>query len=156
MATEPTLQLPDAEFSSVVCFTMLHHVPTPALQDQMFSEAFRVLQPGGAFAGSDGVPSLMFRVMHFGDTCNPDRPRDTAGPVASRGIHRRARSTSSAANNAGGRSNLRDSHSNAVADLGAAVRLAELESGGEDFARDQVAVGARPNLPAAGAPTSQR
>jgi SAM-dependent methyltransferase len=68
------LGLPDAEFSSVVCFTMLHHVPTPALQDQMFSEAFRVLQPGGAFAGSDGVPSLMFRVMHLHDTCNPVDP----------------------------------------------------------------------------------
>jgi ubiquinone/menaquinone biosynthesis C-methylase UbiE len=68
------LQLPDAEFSSVVCFTMLHHVPTPQLQDQMFAEAFRVLQPGGAFAGSDGVPSLSFRVMHFRDTYNPVDP----------------------------------------------------------------------------------
>ena len=53
---------------------MLQHVPTPALRDQMFSEAFRVLQPGGAFAGSDGVPSLMFRVMHLHDTCNPVDP----------------------------------------------------------------------------------
>jgi SAM-dependent methyltransferase len=68
------LQLADAEFSSVVCFTMLHHVPTPQLQDQMFAEAFRVLQPGGAFAGSDGVPSLAFRVMHFRDTYNPVDP----------------------------------------------------------------------------------
>jgi SAM-dependent methyltransferase len=68
------LQLPDAEFSSVVCFTMLHHVPTPPLQDQMFAEAFRVLQPGGAFAGSDGVPSLPFRVMHIRDTYNPVDP----------------------------------------------------------------------------------
>jgi SAM-dependent methyltransferase len=68
------LQLPDAEFDSVVCFTMLHHLPTPALQDQMFSEVFRVLEPGGAFAGSDGVPSRMFRLMHIGDTCNPVDP----------------------------------------------------------------------------------
>ena len=68
------LRFPDAEFSSVVCFTMLHHVPTPALQDQMFAEAFRVLEPGGAFAGSDGVPSLSFRVMHFRDTYNPVDP----------------------------------------------------------------------------------
>ena len=68
------LHLPDAEFSSVVCFTMLHHVPTPQLQDQMFAEAFRVLRPGGAFAGSDGVPSLVFRVMHFHDTYNPVNP----------------------------------------------------------------------------------
>ncbi len=35
--------LPDKAFSSVVCFTMLHHVPTHDLQDQLFAEAFRVL-----------------------------------------------------------------------------------------------------------------
>ncbi len=68
------LQLPDAGFDSVVCFTMLHHVPTPTLQDRLFAEAFRVLQPGGAFAGSDGVPSLTFRLMHVRDTYNPVEP----------------------------------------------------------------------------------
>jgi len=51
-----------------------HHVPTPQLQDQMFAEAFRVLRPGGPFAGSDGVPSRTFRVMHFRDTYNPVHP----------------------------------------------------------------------------------
>jgi len=66
--------LPDNEFSSVVSFTMLHHVPTAELQDRLFAEAFRVLRPGGVFAGSDGVPSLMFRVLHFRDTCNPIPP----------------------------------------------------------------------------------
>jgi SAM-dependent methyltransferase len=68
------LQLPDAEFSSVVCFTMLHHVPTPALQDRMFAEAFRVLVPGAVFAGCDGVPSTAFRIAHLRDTCNPVSP----------------------------------------------------------------------------------
>src|SRR5690242_1961097 len=38
--------LPDDHFSSVVCFTMLHHVPSARLQDQLFAEAFRVLEPG--------------------------------------------------------------------------------------------------------------
>ncbi|HET9875285.1 MAG TPA: class I SAM-dependent methyltransferase [Mycobacterium sp.] len=66
--------LPAAEFSSVVCFTMLHHVPTPELQDRLFAEAFRVLRPGGVFAGSDGVPSLGFRLVHFRDTYNPVAP----------------------------------------------------------------------------------
>ena len=66
--------LPDNEFSSVVSFTMLHHVPTVELQDRLFAEAFRVLRPGGVFAGSDGVPSLMFRILHFRDTCNPIPP----------------------------------------------------------------------------------
>ena len=64
------------QFSSVVCFTMLHHVPTPPLQDQLFAEACRVLTPGGVFAGSDGVHSIPFRLMHIGDTYNPV-PTDT-------------------------------------------------------------------------------
>jgi len=66
--------LPSGEFSSVVCFTMLHHVPTARLQDQLFAEAFRVLRPGGVFAGSDRLPSLPFRLVHIGDVYNPIRP----------------------------------------------------------------------------------
>ncbi len=66
--------LPDKAFSSVVCFTMLHHVPTDGLQDQLFAEAFRVLRPGGVFAGSDRLPSLLFRLIHIGDIYNPVRP----------------------------------------------------------------------------------
>ena len=69
------LRFADAEFDSVVCFTMLHHVPTAPLQDRMFAEAFRVLQPGGTFAGTDGVPSLSMRAMHFRDTYNPVDPQ---------------------------------------------------------------------------------
>ncbi|UJW35394.1 class I SAM-dependent methyltransferase [Saccharothrix sp. AJ9571] len=65
------MPLPDDEFSSVVCFTMLHHVPTAAQQDRLFAEAFRVLRPGGVFAGSDGVHRLVFRLVHLGDTYNP-------------------------------------------------------------------------------------
>lgn len=66
--------LPAGDFSSVVCFTMLHHVPTPALQDRLFGEAFRLLRPGGVFAGSDSVASVPFRILHFRDTCNPVLP----------------------------------------------------------------------------------
>lgn len=66
--------LPGDEFSSVVCFTMLYHVPTPQLQDRLFAEAFRVLRSGGVFAGSDGVPALHFRLVHFRDIYNPVPP----------------------------------------------------------------------------------
>ena len=76
------MSLPDNEFSSVVCFTMLHHVPTREMQDGIFAEAFRVLRPGGVFAGSDSRLSLRFRLLHIGDTMNvvdpdelPDRLR---------------------------------------------------------------------------------
>jgi SAM-dependent methyltransferase len=58
----------DNGFSGVVCFTMLHHVPSAALQDDLFAEAHRVLAPGGVFAGSDSQLSLRFRWLHVGDT----------------------------------------------------------------------------------------
>jgi SAM-dependent methyltransferase len=63
--------LPAGEFSSVVCFTMLHHIPTAELQDRLFAEVFRVLRRGGVFAGSDSASSIPFRVLHFRDICNP-------------------------------------------------------------------------------------
>ena len=66
--------LPGNHYTSVVCFTMLHHVPTARLQDQLFAEAFRVLTPGGVFAGSDRMPSLAFRLIHLGDVYNPVTP----------------------------------------------------------------------------------
>ncbi len=58
----------DNGFSGVVCFTMLHHVPSTAMQDDLFAEANRVLAPGGTFAGSDSQLSLRFRFLHLGDT----------------------------------------------------------------------------------------
>jgi SAM-dependent methyltransferase len=62
------MPFPDGRFSAAVCFTMLHHVPSPALQDRLFAEACRVLRPGGVFAGSDSQPSLRFRLIHTFDT----------------------------------------------------------------------------------------
>ena len=79
------LPFPDASFDTVVCFTMLHHVPSPEQQDRLFAEAARVLRPGGVFAGLDSRLSLRFRLIHVGDTmvvvdpdALPDRLR-TAG-----------------------------------------------------------------------------
>lgn len=60
----------DGRFSAVVCFTMLHHVPTAELQDAIFAEAARVLRPGGTYCGSDGQLNLRFRLLHLGDTMN--------------------------------------------------------------------------------------
>jgi len=61
-------------FGAVVCFTMLHHVPSAALQDALFAEARRVLVPGGVFAGSDSVASSGLRDFHHGDTYVPVDP----------------------------------------------------------------------------------
>jgi SAM-dependent methyltransferase len=64
----------DGAFSGVVAFTMLHHVPSGALQDRLLAEARRVLRPGGVFAGFDGTDSLLFRLIHLGDTYTPVDP----------------------------------------------------------------------------------
>jgi len=71
-ATE--LDYPAASFDSVGCFTMLHHVPTAALQNQILAEAFRVLRPGGVLIGSDSLASDGLHHFHEGDTYNPVEP----------------------------------------------------------------------------------
>ena len=58
----------DRTFSGALAFTMLHHVPSAALQDRLLQEVCRVLQPGGVFAGTDSVMSLAMRLIHIGDT----------------------------------------------------------------------------------------
>ena len=68
------LGFPDASFDTVATCTMLHHVPTRALQDQVLAEAFRVLRPGGTFLGSDSLPSDGLHHFHEGDTYNPVEP----------------------------------------------------------------------------------
>jgi SAM-dependent methyltransferase len=72
------LPFADGTFSSVLSFTMLHHVPSAALQDRLLAEARRVLRPSGVFAGFDGVASWLFRLIHIGDTYAPVDP-DTFG-----------------------------------------------------------------------------
>lgn len=63
-----------ARFSGAVSFTMLHHVPDPDLQDQLFAEVCRVLRPGGLFVASDSVASVELAALHEGDVYNPVDP----------------------------------------------------------------------------------
>ena len=58
----------EGSFSGAVSFTMLHHVPSPALQDQLFAETYRVLRPGGMFVGTDSTWSRAFQLIHLWDT----------------------------------------------------------------------------------------
>jgi SAM-dependent methyltransferase len=69
-----SLPFEEASFASVGSFTMLHHVPTPALQNQLFAEALRVLRPGGTMIGSDSLPSTGLHEFHVGDIYNPVDP----------------------------------------------------------------------------------
>jgi SAM-dependent methyltransferase len=68
------LEFGEAEFDAVGSFTMLHHVPTPALQNRLLAEALRVLRPGGVLLGSDSLASDRLHHFHEGDTYNPVEP----------------------------------------------------------------------------------
>jgi SAM-dependent methyltransferase len=62
------LSFHDSSFDSVVCFTMLHHVPSEEMQDRLLREVSRVLRPGGVFAGADSLYSWRFHLLHLFDT----------------------------------------------------------------------------------------
>jgi SAM-dependent methyltransferase len=78
---------PDDRFSAVLCFTMLHHIPSPQLQDRAFSEVARVLAPGGIFAGTDSVgEGTMFKLIHIGDTLVPVDPAELPARLQAAGL----------------------------------------------------------------------
>lgn len=63
-----SMHFPNASFDGAVSFTMLHHVPSAALQDRLLAEVARVLRPGGVFAGVDSLYSRFFGLLHLFDT----------------------------------------------------------------------------------------
>jgi SAM-dependent methyltransferase len=68
------LPFPEGHFSAALSFTMLHHVPSVELQDQLLSEVARVLRPGGVLAGVDSLDGEAFRALHVDDICVPLDP----------------------------------------------------------------------------------
>jgi SAM-dependent methyltransferase len=68
------MEFADGSFDSAGTFTMLHHVPTLALQNRVLAEVFRVLRPGGVLFGSDSLASNELHHFHVGDTYNPVEP----------------------------------------------------------------------------------
>jgi ubiquinone/menaquinone biosynthesis C-methylase UbiE len=77
----------DGRFSSVVCFTMLHHVPSPELQDRLLAEAARVLRPGGLFAGTDSLGTgRAFKLLHVRDTLVPVAPGELPARLQRAGL----------------------------------------------------------------------
>jgi ubiquinone/menaquinone biosynthesis C-methylase UbiE len=69
------MPFPDGRFSAVVCFTILHHLPSAELQDRLLAEATRVLRDGGVFAGTDSLGTgRLFKLLHVHDTLVPVSP----------------------------------------------------------------------------------
>jgi ubiquinone/menaquinone biosynthesis C-methylase UbiE len=74
-ADATVMPFPDARFSGVVCFTMLHHVPSQELQNRLLAEVSRVLRAGGVFAGTDSLGTgRTFKLLHVRDTLVPVAP----------------------------------------------------------------------------------
>jgi SAM-dependent methyltransferase len=80
------MQFPDAAFSGAICMTMLHHVPSPKLQDKLLAETFRVLRAGAAFTGCDSTPTLRWRLFHIMDTCVAVDPNGFAARLQAAGF----------------------------------------------------------------------
>jgi SAM-dependent methyltransferase len=81
------LPFADDRFSAGVCFTMLHHVPTTALQDRLLAELVRVVRPGGPVIGSDSVASEELAALHDDDIYNPIDPAELPDRLAAAGLH---------------------------------------------------------------------
>lgn len=80
------MPLKDAQFTGAVSFTMLHHVPSPVLQDKLLREVRRTLKPGGVFAGVDSLQSFGMRVLHLWDTLVPVDPAGFRARLESAGF----------------------------------------------------------------------
>jgi SAM-dependent methyltransferase len=80
------LPFPDASFTNVFSFTMLHHVHSVADQDALFVQAHRVLRQGGVFAGSDSIASDGLRRFHHDDIYTPVNPHDLQARLTAAGF----------------------------------------------------------------------
>jgi SAM-dependent methyltransferase len=73
-------------FSAATCFSMLHHMTTPADQDRLFAEVARLLRPGGMFIGVDSRDLDPIRQNHQGDTFTPVPPATLPARLEAAGL----------------------------------------------------------------------
>jgi len=82
------LPFPAGCFSAAACLTMLHHIPSPALQDAALAELARVLRAGGVLVGMDGLDTPERRALHHDDIFVPVHPATLAGRLRAAGFGR--------------------------------------------------------------------
>jgi SAM-dependent methyltransferase len=78
--------LASERFSTATCFSMLHHMPEPALQDELFAEVHRMLRRGGRFFATDAVDHEMIRGFHEDDIFVPVDPATLGSRLAAAGF----------------------------------------------------------------------
>ncbi|MGA2803583.1 MAG: class I SAM-dependent methyltransferase [Acidimicrobiales bacterium] len=81
-------QLPfdSGRFSAATLFTMLHHVGSAAVQDQLLAELCRVLRPGGIVVGTDSMETPGRRDLHLGDVYVPVDPAGLEARLRAAGL----------------------------------------------------------------------
>jgi SAM-dependent methyltransferase len=75
----PPLPFGDRRFTGATSFVLFHHVPTETMQDCLFAEVARVLQPHSVFAAFDSAGSAELAKFHGNDVYNTIDP-DTLEP----------------------------------------------------------------------------
>ena len=65
---------------------MLHHIPSPALQDAALAELARVLRPGGLLVGADGLDTPARRELHVDDVFVPVEAATLAARLEAAGL----------------------------------------------------------------------
>ncbi len=78
--------VPDNSFSGAACLTMLHHVPSVELQDELLTEIHRVLRSGGVVVGEDSLASPELQALHEDDTYVPLDPAALAARLEKSGF----------------------------------------------------------------------
>ena len=73
-------------FSSAMCFSVLHHLPSAEVQDRLFEEIARVLRPGGILVGVDALDLEPTRAGHADDVFTPIDPAALASRLAAAGL----------------------------------------------------------------------
>jgi len=80
------LPFPEETFSALIAVLMLHHLKTREAQDAAFSEAFRVLRPGGVFLALEIQDGWLQRVAHIRSTFVPVATASAPGRLAEAGF----------------------------------------------------------------------
>jgi SAM-dependent methyltransferase len=79
-------RLPSDRFSAAACFSMLHHIPSPAAQDRLFGELNRMLRPGGLLVATDSRDRDVIRAFHEQDVFVPLDADELGDRLASAGF----------------------------------------------------------------------
>jgi len=87
-AAATALPLESDRFSAATCFTMLHHVPTRGMQDQLLAELCRVLRPGGCSSAAIPLPAPTC-ASSTPATFTSDRPETLSESTGVGGLRRR-------------------------------------------------------------------